>query len=318
MTTGGDQTGTELLRDGRIVGPWTCLRCRYRIEHLLPTDPCPECGGSLAESLDPRLLRFAPPATIDRVRRGARGLELCVLAAVLSAPAIGIYFATVDAMESRGLSLELSYFLNGPLFPLVLVLAVMVMVARSVFKYTTPLPASCEPTRATTQLRRLLRVFAVAVPGLFLPLAVVVAVEWLWTLNLHTLVPVWIPALGASAMFAIAVALVFGLSLYAWSIGDRTWAYGKPLRSFAVAPALFALLSGTLALPAALLSDSIAAIMETSVWGVLQWAFFSLWLAWMLFAGFALFFSLVVVDAVRSAAKRDFREASAAHREQAS
>ncbi len=318
MTTGGDETGIELLRDGRVAGPWTCLRCRYGIEHLRPTDPCPECGGSLEPSLDPRLLRFAPPATIDRVRRGARGIELSVLAAVLSAPAIGIYFATVDAMESRGLSLELSYFLNGPIFPLILVLAVMAMVARSVFKYTTPLPASFEPTRATVQLRCTLRVFAVAVPGLFLPLAVVVTLEWLWSINPDTIAPVWLAALVASTMFASAVALVLGISLYAFSIGDRTWAYGRPLRAFAIAPALFALLAGALALPAALLSDSIAAIMETSVWGVLQWAFFSLWLAWVLFAAFALLFSLVVVDAVRSAAKRDFREASAARPETSS
>lgn len=312
MTTGQDHHQIELLRDGRVVGPWTCLRCRYGIENLRPADPCPECGGALDPSLDPRLLRFAPPHTIDRVRRGARGIELSVLAAALSLPTIGIFFAIVDGMESRGLSLEISYFLNGPIFPFLLVYALMALLARSVFKYTTPLPASCAPSLATAQLRRALRTFAIAIPAMLTPLVVVVMMEWLWSIRVDTVVPEWVGALLASAMFATAVAIALGLSLYAWSIGERTWAHRKPLAGIARAPAAFAVIAGTTAILIGALSDPFVTLLNTSAWGIFQWGFFSLWLAWILFSALALLLSLVAVDAVRSAAKRDFREASAA------
>jgi hypothetical protein len=309
MTTGSDQHATELLRDGRVVGPWTCLRCRYGIENLRPTDPCPECGGAIDQSLDPRLLRFTTPATIDRVRRGARGIGLSVLASVLSIPAAGIYFATVDAMESRGLSVELSYFLNGPVFPFILIYGVMALMARSVFKYTTPLPASCEPSRATAQLRRALRCFVIAIPAMFTPFAALITLEWLWSVYFDNVVPVWIAVLVASCMAGTAIALVFGLSLYAWSIGDRTWAYRKPLSVIARAPAVFACISATLAIIVGALSEPFMTLMDAPAWGIFQWLYFSLWLAWTLFGVLALLLSLVTVDAVRSAATRDFREA---------
>jgi hypothetical protein len=313
MTTGSDQHGTAFLRDGRVFGPWTCLRCKYGIENLKPTDPCPECGGPLDQSLDPRLLRFAPPTIINRVRRGARGIELTVLAAILSIPAIAIYFATVEALESRGsLSLALSYLLTGPVFPLVLVYGVMLLLARSVFRYTTPLPASCEPPRAAAQLRRVLRYSVIAVPVMFTPFAAIIVLEWLWSVYLERVVPGWVAVLVASSMVGTTIALAFGLSLYAWSIGERTWAYGKPLTVIARAPALFAVIAATISIPVAVLAEFSIVLMYASVWGLAQWMFFSFWLAWILFGVLAMLLSLLTVEAVRSAAKRDFREASAA------
>ncbi len=47
-----------------------CARCGYNLRGLMPNGQCPECGSSIAQSLQGNFLRFADPAWIDKLRLG--------------------------------------------------------------------------------------------------------------------------------------------------------------------------------------------------------------------------------------------------------
>ncbi len=61
-----------------------CVECDYNLRGLMPDGRCPECGTSVARSLDPRLLRFAPPTYLRTLTMGLTVIfgfgALCVIA----------------------------------------------------------------------------------------------------------------------------------------------------------------------------------------------------------------------------------------------
>jgi hypothetical protein len=55
----------------QIASDLGCVACDYNLRGLNPLSRCPECGQSIAESMHPALMRFAHPAWLQRVARGA-------------------------------------------------------------------------------------------------------------------------------------------------------------------------------------------------------------------------------------------------------
>ncbi|NLF31380.1 MAG: hypothetical protein GX591_10920 [Planctomycetes bacterium] len=64
-----------------------CVSCGYTLRGLMTDGRCPECGTDLAASLDPRLLRFAPPAYVRTLAMGLLvifgGGSLCFIATLV-------------------------------------------------------------------------------------------------------------------------------------------------------------------------------------------------------------------------------------------
>ncbi len=54
-----------------IEHPTMCLRCGYELRGLAPSGVCPECGFSIAESLERRRLGLSSPAYLTSLRTGA-------------------------------------------------------------------------------------------------------------------------------------------------------------------------------------------------------------------------------------------------------
>lgn len=314
MSADAPQPGATLanvLRDGRVVGPWTCLRCRYQIANLKPDDRCPECGDAVSVSLDPTLLRFAPVGTLRRVRVGARTINLSIIVGALLLPvlvfAINMLVGTAWASNSRG-----SLFrdlVTGPLPAFTLIYVMLLWFVRGVFLVTSRFPPATPLPRSAAQLRRTLRVFAILVPLLFAPIAYAIIAEMVQQSTVFDMMHEAIPALLITSVFATGVALVFGLSLYAWSIGGQTYLRGRPLRTLARAPAWFAILATVAALFVFSVAEPIGGAMANPVWGFIQWAFASSMIAMVVFIALTMLSSLIVVDALRSSIKRDEREA---------
>lgn len=313
MTPGADHPAPAILRDGRVDGPWTCVRCRYAIRGLKPDERCPECGASLAESLDPRLLRFAPPSTLRRIRRGARSINLSILAGVISFPVLGFAITVLDNYAwNAGARSPLIDLLVGPFPVLALLYVLLAWFGAGVFHVTAPPPASTELPRSTHELRRTLRVFAFATPVLLTPLALVIVFDSAGSSAFVESMRI-VVLLFLFTATAVPPAVVFGLSLYAWSIGERIHLRGRPLRVLARAPSWFALLAGGCGLVFfGLLTLRDALGVPNVDWSLHEWAMVSSFIGMLAFGLIALAMSLLTVDALRVAAKRAEREARAA------
>src|SRR5690606_11270258 len=159
MTAGGDHPEPSCLRDGRVVGPWSCLRCGYGLEHLRPSDPCPECETPVARSIDPRLLRFAPLRALDRARRGARTINLALVAWLVSVPGLMLFYALGDLLIVRG-RVPATPIFESPLAVCVVGDILVTVLAFGIYALTTRLPAHTIG-RGTVAVRRALRVTAV-------------------------------------------------------------------------------------------------------------------------------------------------------------
>jgi hypothetical protein len=304
----------NVLRDGRVIGPWTCLRCRYHLADLKPDDRCPECGDAVSVSLDSTLLRFAPVDTLRCVRVGARTINLSIIVGALLLPvlvfAINMLVGTAWASNSRG-----SLFrdlITGPLPAFTLIYVMLLWFVRGVFLMTTPFPHESSLPRSAAQLRWTLRAFAILVPLLFAPIAYAIVAEMVMQSTVFDTMHEAIPALLLTSVLATGAALVFGLSLYAWSIGGQTYLRGRPLRTLARAPSWFAILAACTAIFVFALVGPIGAGMSQPVWGFIQWGFASATIAMVVFIALAMLSSLVVVDALRSSIKRDERQARSA------
>lgn len=81
-TNAADDAGGE----PRIVADLPCLTCEYNLRGLPLSGRCPECGSPVAQSANPDLLRFAGPAFITKLRRGAGSILLGVLLSWLVLP----------------------------------------------------------------------------------------------------------------------------------------------------------------------------------------------------------------------------------------
>lgn len=307
----------NVVRDGRIVGPWTCLRCGYGIAGLRPEDPCPECASPLDRSLDPRLLRYAPAEHLRRVRRGARGIGLSFIGAMLGAFFLGIYVTVVDALHSGGyIGRDLRHLLTGPLVPFGVLYAVMLWHAAAVFRFTgAPPDARFDHAEART-LRPVLRCFSLAPPLIGLVFVALSLSEWGaipfdWPYDIFPE-----EALGFAFITALACATanVFGLALYAWAIGDRTRVRGRSLRAAAMTPVLFGLLTGVFALGVFALLGPMERSLDEFFWGIVQWVFVSSMIAGVVLGVATIATSVIAVDAARVALRRDEREATAAMR----
>lgn len=317
MSAGAPHPGDALanvLRDGRVVGPWSCVHCRYQIADLKPDDRCPECGEPVARSLDPSLLRFAPPESLRRVRVGARTIILSIIASAACLPvlvfAINLLVGTAWANSSRG-----SLFRDlivGPLPAFTLIYVMLLWFVRGVFLMTSRFPGTTPIPRSAAQLRWTLRAFATLLPLLFAPVAFAIVAEMVTQSTVFDELHRAVPALIMSSLLAIGASLVLGLSLYAWSIGAQTHLRGRSLRTLACAPSWFAIVASLLALLIFALIGPMRPVMQRDTWGAAQWAFVSSVLAAAAFAAITMLTSLIVVDALRSAVKRDEREARAA------
>ena len=316
MTAHAPQPGDSLanvLREGRVVGQWTCLRCRYHIANLKPDERCPECGESVALSLDPTLLRFAPPETLRRVRVGARTIVLSILVCAIAIPIIVFAINLIAIPWASGSSS--SYIVDlftGPIPVILLIYIMLFWFVRGVFLMTSKFPQTMRLPRSAAQLRWTVRPFAVLLPVIFAPLAYVITMESLGERTFFHSAPDVVPAAILGLLWGVAVALALGLSLYTWSIGAQTYLRGRPLRSFARAPSWFAVLCALLALFVLALVDLMRPSMQVDAWGVLQWAFVSSIIAGFAFLALTMLSSFIVVDALRSCMRRDEREARAA------
>jgi hypothetical protein len=183
---------------------------------------------------------------------------------------------------------------------------------RGVFLMTTPFPHESSLPRSAAQLRWTLRAFAILVPLLFAPIAYAIVAEMVMQSTVFDTMHEAIPALLLTSVLATGAALVFGLSLYAWSIGGQTYLRGRPLRTLARAPSWFAILAACTAIFVFALVGPIGAGMSQPVWGFIQWGFASATIAMVVFIALAMLSSLVVVDALRSSIKRDERQARSA------
>lgn len=317
MSADAPQPGASLanvLRDGRVVGPWTCLRCRYQIANLKPDDRCPECGDAVSASLDPALLRFAPPETLRRVRVGARTLILSVVLGAVSLPvlvfAINMLTTTSWASNSRGTLLR--DVVTGPLPAFTLIYLMLLWFVRGVFLVTSRFPSTTPVPRAAAHLRCTLRVLGALAPILLAPIAYAIIADMVEQETVFDTMHHAVPALIVTSALATGAALVFGLSLYAWSIGGKTHLRGHPLRALARAPSWFAILAAVAAIIVFSLVGPIDDGMREPVWGFIQWAFASSVIAMIAFLALMMLTSFVVIDALRSSIKRDEREARGA------
>lgn len=85
-----------------ILDDHPCVSCGYNLKGLSPEGQCPECGVLASRSLQGDLLRFASPAYVRSVRRGAATLLWSVVAAAgmsVIAPVIGMI---IGAMLTGG------------------------------------------------------------------------------------------------------------------------------------------------------------------------------------------------------------------------
>jgi hypothetical protein len=84
---------SELLQPARtITEDIQCTRCGYNLRGLTLDKLCPECAAPVARSIHGRLLRYADPDWLDRLRLGALVMLWTLLIGL--AGAIGVVIAT--------------------------------------------------------------------------------------------------------------------------------------------------------------------------------------------------------------------------------
>ena len=136
---------TEMLQPARtITEDIQCTRCGYNLRGLTLDKLCPECAAPVTRSIHGRLLRYADPDWLDRLRFGALVMLWTLLIGL--AAAIGVVIATqVGALEA--------------------VASIPILIASGLRLWASFLVTTSEPTIAQEEhplaLRRVVRAFAV-------------------------------------------------------------------------------------------------------------------------------------------------------------
>lgn len=87
---------------GALAVDLPCRACDYNLRGLAPAGRCPECGRPIDQSLTPDLLRFADPAWLRRLARGARVLA-CGAAVLMFCTAVELLLM---ALRGHGAALR--------------------------------------------------------------------------------------------------------------------------------------------------------------------------------------------------------------------
>ncbi len=75
-----------------------CARCGYNLRGLKPDGHCPECGSSLAQSLQGNFLRFSDPVWLDKLRLGTTLIIWNVIAT--GAALFAVWIAAMEDMPT--------------------------------------------------------------------------------------------------------------------------------------------------------------------------------------------------------------------------